>query len=75
MRHTTPAQMVRRYKVGDSVVLDLQSRYEGMPHPRYRGRVGTILAERGKAYEVAIQDGNARKVLIVGSVHLQLKSN
>ncbi|MDE1798650.1 MAG: 50S ribosomal protein L21e [Candidatus Micrarchaeota archaeon] len=73
-RRLTPAQLVRSYKVGDLVILDHQSRYEGMPHPRYRGRVGKILKARGKAYEVGIVDGNAKKVLVVPSVHLQLKT-
>ncbi len=72
-RRLTPAQLVRAYKVGDLVILDHQSRYEGMPHPRYRGRVGKILAKRGKSYEVGIVDGNARKMLVIPPVHLREK--
>lgn len=70
-RKLSVAQKVRRYKIGDRVALDHQSRYEGMPHPRYRGRVGTIQAMRGKSYEVIITDGNAHKLLIVPPVHLR----
>lgn len=73
-RILTPAQLVRRYAVGDLVILDHQSRYEGMPHPRYRGRVGEVLSVRGRAYEVVIRDGNARKKLVVPGVHLQPKN-
>lgn len=73
-RRLTPAAMVKTYQIGDLVILDHQSRYEGMPHPRYRGRVGKILARRGKSYEVGINDGNAKKVLIIPPVHLQHKA-
>ena len=70
-RKLSVAQKVRSYKIGDRVALDHQSRYEGMPHPRYRGRVGTIQAMRGKSYEVMITDGKAHKLLIVPPVHLR----
>lgn len=72
-RRLTPSKLVYNYKVGDLVILDHQSRYEGMPHPRYRGRVGTILATRGKSYEIEIRDGNSLKMLVVPGVHLRAK--
>ena len=59
------------YKVGDRVSIDSQSKYSGMPHPRYRGRTGIITATRGKAYVVAIMDGNMPKDLIIPPVHLR----
>ena len=71
-RKLSVAQRVRRYSVGDRVALDHQSQYCGMPHPRYRGRVGTILGIRGQSYEVQITDGDALKILIIPSVHLRL---
>jgi len=71
LRKLSVAQLVRKYKIGDRVALDHQSRYDGMPHPRYRGRVGTIQAMRGQSYEVEITDGNARKILIVPGAHLR----
>jgi large subunit ribosomal protein L21e len=42
-----------------------------MPHPRYRGRTGIIVATRGKSYVVRINDMNAVKDLIIPPVHLQ----
>ncbi len=71
-RKLTVAQRVRRYAVGSRVALDHQSQHDGMPHPRYRGRVGTILGIRGQSYEVQITDGRALKILIIPSVHLRL---
>ena len=70
-RKLTPSQLTRKYSVGQDVVLRQQSRYEGMPHPRYRGRAGHIVGQRGSAYEVRIQDGNMEKILIVPPVHLR----
>lgn len=69
----TVSGLVKKYKVGDSVVLDHQSRYSGMPHPRYRGKCGKVVAKRGHAYEVQIRDGNATKMLVVSPVHLKAK--
>lgn len=66
------AVQLRKFGVGSRVVVDHQARYAGMPHPRYRGRNGVIVAARGNAYEVEIKDGRMKKVLVVPSVHLKL---
>ena len=71
-RKLSVAQIVRKYHVGDRVALDHQSQFDGMPHPRYRGKVGTITGERGKSYEIEVQDGNALKLLIVPGQHLRI---
>jgi len=65
---------LKKFKVGSRVVIDHQARYSGMPHPRYRGRSGVILATRGKSYEVEIRDGRAKKMLIIPAVHLKLQA-
>ena len=70
-RKLTVPGLVSGYKVGDRVSIDSQSKYSGMPHPRYRGRTGIITAARGKAYVVAIMDGNMAKDLIIPPVHLR----
>lgn len=67
---TVPA-LISGYSIGDRVSIDPQSKYEGMPHPRYRGRTGIITAMRGKSYIVEIKDGNATKNLIIPPVHLR----
>lgn len=71
-RKLTIPGLISAYSVGDCVAIDSQSKYSGMPHPRYRGRTGTIVAQRGKAYVVKISDMNAVKELIIPPVHLQL---
>lgn len=71
-RRLTVQALISSYRVGDVVAIDSQSKYSGMPHPRYRGRTGTITDTRGKAYVVSVQDGNMKKDLIVPPVHLRL---
>lgn len=72
LKKVSAAGAVRKYEVGSKVAIDPQCNFSGMPHPRYRGRVGTIIGTRGKSYEVEITDGNARKMLVVPAVHLRL---
>ncbi|MEM2138101.1 MAG: hypothetical protein QW568_03355 [Candidatus Anstonellaceae archaeon] len=71
-RKLTVPGLISSYRVGDTVAIDSQSKYSGMPHPRYRGRTGTITDTRGKAYVVQVRDGNMMKDLIVPPVHLRL---
>lgn len=73
-RKLTVPGLISGYKVGDRVAIDSQSKYSGMPHPRYRGRTGLITDTRGKAYVVEIYDGQMRKELIIPPVHLRLVS-
>jgi len=72
-RKLTPTMILRKYKAGQLVTITQQSRYEGMPHPRYRGRIGTVKEVRGTAYVVEIRDGNMIKKIIVPGVHLTQK--
>lgn len=70
-RKLTVPGLISGYSVGDVVAVDSQSKYSGMPHPRYRGRTGRIVETRGKAYVVLIKDGNMEKKLVVPPVHLR----
>jgi len=70
-RKLTIPGLISGYSIGDCVAIDHQSKYSGMPHPRYRGRTGTIVAQRGKSYVVEISDMNATKQLIIPPVHLK----
>jgi len=42
----------------------------GMPHPRYQGKVCTVLSRRGRSFEIEFYDGGKRKVLLANPVHL-----
>ncbi|MEM2817823.1 MAG: hypothetical protein QXN39_05010 [Archaeoglobaceae archaeon] len=44
---------------------------KGMPHPRYHGRSGVVVGQRGRAYLVQIRDGGKIKTLISRPEHLR----
>ncbi|MEM5790633.1 MAG: 50S ribosomal protein L21e [Candidatus Aenigmatarchaeota archaeon] len=60
-------------KIGEKVII-LQDPYsqKGMPHPRFKGKVGKIIERRGKSYIVEIIDGNKVKKIISRPEHLRL---
>jgi large subunit ribosomal protein L21e len=65
------SKLLYEYKQGDKVVIDINpSVHKGMPHRRYQGRVGVIVAKRGRAYKVSVTQGNAVKEIIVRPEHL-----
>ncbi len=65
---------LQRFEVGQRVhvVID-PSVQKGMPHPRFHGRTGMVVGERGKSYVVEITDGGKKKTLIVRPEHLRLQ--
>jgi len=65
-------KLVKKFKVGDKVNIDIKSGYfGGMPHPRYRGKLGTVMGKRGEAYIVNVKVYSAMKELIIPPVHLE----
>ncbi len=57
--------------LGDRVVVKINARYGGAPHPRYRGKSGKIIAIRGKGCVIKIMDGGMEKELSVLPYHLK----
>jgi len=55
----------------DVVLLPEPSSHKGMPHPRFKGKMGKILGKRGKAYIVEFIDGNKVKKVFVNPEHLK----
>ena len=51
------------------IVLD-SSVQKGQPHPRFHGKTGTIIGQRGRAWLLEIKDGNATKTVIARPQHL-----
>jgi large subunit ribosomal protein L21e len=63
---------LQTFNVGDIVHIDIDSAvHKGMPHPRFQGRTGVVIGQRGRAYLVRIRDGNSYKILIVRPEHLK----
>ena len=70
-----PARFLREFGVGDKVVVRIEpSDPHGQPHPRYQGRVCTVLGRVGRAYRIEFLDGGKRKELIAHAIHLQLNA-
>ena len=65
----TVSRRLKSFKVGDPVHLT-HIHTKSMPHPRYRGRTGTVVGLQGSAYVVEITDMNAVKRLVVDGLHL-----
>ncbi len=76
-RHNKPStlsitNLIKRFKIGDKVVIQQKSNFRNIPHPRYKGRVGTVIEKRGDSYvvELAVSKSINRKI-IVPQMHLE----
>jgi len=60
------------YTEGDTVhvVID-PSVQKGMPHPKFHGKTGTVVAQRGRAFLVRVKDGGKYKDIIARPQHLR----
>jgi large subunit ribosomal protein L21e len=64
-------RFLKTFEVGELVIVRLEaSDPHGMPHPRYQGRVCTVLRPVGRSYEIEFLDGGKRKVLVAHPIHL-----
>jgi len=65
-------RIMHTYAVGDRVGIVLDGgQQRGMPHRRFQGRTGFIQEQQGKAYVVAVKDGNMQKTVIARPEHLR----
>ena len=44
---------------------------KNIPHPRFRGRIGSVVEKRGSAYVVEVRMMNAIRQVIVPAIHLE----
>jgi len=66
------SKILHEYKPGEKVVIEINpSVHRGMPHRRYHGNVGVIVAKKGRAYTVNVTQGDAVKEIIVLPEHLK----
>ncbi|MCL4389320.1 hypothetical protein M1397_01760 [Candidatus Marsarchaeota archaeon] len=75
-RHHKPSQvatssLIKSFDVGDRVAIVPKGNVYNAPHPRYRGRTGTIMGKRGSAYMIRVRIMSADRTLIVPSLHLE----
>jgi large subunit ribosomal protein L21e len=63
---------LREYKVGERVVIDIDSRQtKGMPHRRFQGTVGTIGEVRRRSLVVSVPVGTKMKEVITRFEHVR----
>jgi large subunit ribosomal protein L21e len=69
-RHHQPSKLsittlIKNFSPGDKVVIVQKGNFRDIPHPRYRGKVGTILEKRGDAYVVEVNTSRSttRKII------------
>ena len=66
------SKLLHEYQRGDKVVVMIDpSIQKGMPHHRYQGKVGVVVAKRGRAYEVYVTQGHSMREIIVRPEHLK----
>ncbi len=75
-RHHKPSTLntntiIKQFAVGEKVAIVPKGGMHNIPHPRYRGRVGTVTERRGSAYAVKVRIMSAERTLIVPSIHLE----
>ena len=68
------ARFLVTYEVGDKVDIIADPAYQkrGMPHKRFHGKTGQIIAQRGRCYEIKVKDMNKEKMIILGKEHMRL---
>ena len=70
-RKLTVPDRVKKFSIGDTVLIMVVPLFRGLPAPRYHGKHGKIVEKRGIAYLVEVKDGRAIKKLVVSPVHLK----
>lgn len=65
------SRAIQEFAEGDIVNIDLDPGVQkGMPHPKFQGRTGKVLSQRGRAYIVEVRDGGLMKEVIILPEHL-----
>jgi len=65
------SRAIQEFQKGDIVNIDLDpSIQNGMPHPKFQGRTGKVMTQRGRAYIVEVRDGGLMKEVIILPEHL-----
>ncbi|MCK4730617.1 MAG: 50S ribosomal protein L21e [Candidatus Aenigmarchaeota archaeon] len=62
---------LKKFEIGEKVVIKIDSSSQNYPHPRYHGLIGEVSNTRGKAYIVDIIVGNKQKQIISVPEHLK----
>ena len=67
----TVTRLLREFSIGEHVTIKQEPAiHNGMPHPRFKNKMGVVIGKRGSSYEVKIMDGGLAKILVTAPVHL-----
>jgi len=70
----TLTKMLQTFDIGERVIIKHEPAiHKGMPHPRYKNKVGVIIGKQGKVYKIKISDNGKVKCLLAHPVHLEKK--
>jgi len=60
------------FEIGEKAHIFLDpSIHHGMPSIRFHGKTGTVIATQGKAFVLAVKDGNKIKTVVATPEHLK----
>lgn len=66
-------KFLEEFKRKQKVIISQEpSSQKGMPHSRFKGKVGKIVGKRGRSYIVEIKDGKKIKKIISRPEHLKV---
>jgi len=61
---------LQKFKENDIVSINIDPRYQKIPHPRFQGKTGRVVGKQGRAYYISILDGKKEKKILVTPEHL-----
>ncbi len=72
-RRPAITRFLQEFEKGQKVVITIEpSSHKGMPYPRFKGKIGTVVEIRGNSYVIEIYDGNKLKQVISRPEHIRL---
>jgi large subunit ribosomal protein L21e len=60
-----------KFEQDEQVSINIDPKYQKIPHPRFQGRTGKVVGSQGRAYFVEVADGGIQKKILVTPEHLR----
>lgn len=68
----TVTRFIQNFQINEKVVIDPSPfSQKGMPHIRYKGKIGIIKEKRGRAYVLGVKVGKKEMKIIARPEHLK----
>ena len=65
-------RLTQKFKKNDKVIINQEPAVQkGMPHHRFKNKLGVVIREQGSSYLLKIKDGNKEKKVISKPIHLR----